>query len=301
MHSGQRIRDAARALSHAGVTYDEICAGINPRHNWNSKALKQFASRSGNIRLNSKSIALIERLDSLDDKLKILDAETKAGLKSMSRRSHSEPILNERAVHGNDRIFQKARSGSSELDINSQLAFIRKGRSDDKAIVIRVDTLPSADGYSFTMKIFGDQNKRRIVTGNVLRTTMNTYFMGAAFMVKHNVTDDVLFDLDAFDKTEFKEAVSETIIGIETICVSNSQVANQVNAAFFSGLDGDGNPIAGIGIMITQDRFDDFQVDRGLFSSVSCVKLSKSLNNALNHFSSQTLAPSIADMNKQLL
>ena len=302
-HQGAVLRAAIKSLSADGITYEKICAPIDSRHNWNENALKTFVSRKTTVRLNSKTRALLNRVAELgqqpdmpfrpaNEDLRILQHE----LMETEEASHATSV-----VADVDQRFQGARQASVFLEMSETLALVREGRSQGQVIIIKVNTKKSSAGYSFTMKIQGDHKRRRIILGNVLQTQMNVYFMGAAYKVRDGFDDQGFYDLDAFSPKERDEAILPNIVGIETFCVSRTQVSDQVSSAFFTGLDGLGNPISGNGVLITGGLFNDYGIKNEVFSSVACTTLSPKLQEIMEIFKCGTRHPDISDMSEDYL
>lgn len=286
----ETLRKALKELSLSGVSYSDVCAQTSASSGWTSESIRKFASRSNRVRITPKVRDLAATVT------KILDKESQEEF-SLSGPEKTEirtlnPFVNQKFDNSEFSIeigsrFRRLRENALSAVLPDKFAYVRYGRDKNVLITLLVQIKRSAKGYNFSMKISG--SAQRIVIGDVSVTLSNTYFTGMAYALNHQLEKKEFATFDAFDLNEMDELVSRNEIGIESFCFASRDISNSTIPAFFFGLDGSGNPISGLGLIIDKSEFDFFGIEEDVLSKATCAASSPVLNKAMSKINAETL------------
>lgn len=281
------LRESIRNISHSGLSYEQMSDLIDSKYGWNAGSIKQFAYRETNPRITPKLVALAEFVSNqLHESRELAEKLSSADLRLLDQLAESH---NESEPISSRGIYDQITKRSLSIFLPDKLAFARFGREEKKIVVVLLTIKKGVQGYEFTMKISGDG--RRIVVGDVLHTTINTYFTGFAFPINKKMTNEEFSALDAFDIESIHKMGAHNELGIESLVISNSDLSYSIMPAVFCGLDGMGRPKSGTGIVFSDTEFSRFNVEPQVFSSVSCSKNSGELQKALRKAGASTVLP----------
>lgn len=291
MDHGLEIRSAIRDLkqvvriaSKEGYSYGQMSSDMGSSSGWNANNLKQFVARGGDARDSRKIRQLAATIvDYFENKsLNDHDLPRVVRIKSRLVTVDQENDLNREI----GTVFYKIRKQSASISLPSRFAFIRFGRENKKIITILIEVKWSDIGYSFVMKM---SSGKRVVIGDISHTIMNTYFNGLAFMVASSIGTEKFYELDVKDAVNRHQYLSSNPIGIETIAINNADLLQSSFTACFTGLDGSGKPVSGIGILVNEAEFEKFDIAETVFSSVECSDSNNKLKQILENNGASTV------------
>lgn len=298
MLASKTLRRTIRLLSECGITYSQIADEIDSQWGWNSNAIKQLVVRKeSRVRKSSKNTALVRVVERLaievllpleSDKFDDSDLERIRSLANgVENYQESDVDLATKRI---GQRFQTIRKRSALYQYPDRAAFVRWDWKQTRLITVLIDTRKGTNGHVFTMKISG-QVGRRIVVGDILETSRNTYYSGLVYEVSEEINYDRFYDLDAFDAKAVERITGPNEIGLECFCISNQYLNQRVAPAPFHGLDGRGKPISGMGVFVKAPAFAELGIEEDDFSSVECTIRRKPLTDIMNNFAAITIGP----------
>ncbi len=258
----QSLKELTKLAAQDGLTYSAITNELPEGIHWEANALKQFVNRESISRKNSKILALAKivlyyyqsKYDKFSGNKYITDL-----IKDVE-----ENLLGQAGTDiqtGLVKQYLKLKNGASSLEFPNDYYLIRNGIKNDKQIIIYIQIITIRNNYSFIMKISGKNNLQRVVIGDVLHTVFNTYFSGLSFNVKGGVSLSDFLELDFSNIVNKTNYLLDNPIGMELISFPNTSFINTAFPVCFLGIDGDGKPISGRGLLINGNVKGDF----GLF------------------------------------
>lgn len=292
------LRKLLRLLSDHGITYGAVSSSIDPQWEWNGNAIKQLVvRRDSKVRRSSKNSALIRAIEHLlttnSDAIPPtpMISETVEQMKTLlNAESQPETSDVDKATKSLGQRFQSIRKASTMFEYPNRAAFVRWDWERRRLITVLIDTRKGSNGHVFVMKISG-QKSRRIVIGDVLVTLRNTYFSGLAYEVSQEMDYQSFVDLDAFNRSVFREVTGPNEIGLECLTISNEYLHLRTAPVTFHGLDSKGNPISGLGAFIKATNFAKLGIGEEDFSSVECSKRNEPLTDLMRKFAAITVGP----------
>lgn len=301
--SNDPLKLLCKDLSSRGITYRALAMAVQA-NGWSENSLKQFVNRDGSSRKNVKTRALAKA--AIKEAERIIDSGKSDDqfIRKVEAVSHQFQIEDNKSNFEREKphslsSFSIVKNKSKLIFLPEKFAFARFGRTNQdtesgqpkQVITTLVNTRSEESGYIFSMKIQGAGGRRRIVVGNVLSTHMNLYFSGIAYKVISPISEDDFYQIDPFNNEDVESVVSKNELGIEMFCISNSAVSDPISPACYVGLDGYGNPISGIGVVIIRDFFEKHGILEHVFSTVNCAE-NTSLTKVLEMFNGVTCIPS---------
>ena len=285
----QALKDLISYLSNKGHTYSLVSSMTKEEHRWTGTAIKQFMYRTSKPRINEKLLDLVRVVLKLYNSIPSDEQTSNAEILTEMCSSYGVQSQDSFSTEIGNR-FRKLRHKGKQLDLPEQFAFARLGRDapDRKIYVLFVSVQRSDNGYTFAMRVSGS-NSRRVIVGDVSETNNSVYFSGIAY--RYVLHEKEFQNFDPFDIGQLNEGTSNNEIGIETLALASHHLPDPVAPVCFTGLDGRGFPISGIGAIIAKERFEDFDFHPQELRSKFDFRTGDKLSDELIKMQAGTYAP----------
>jgi hypothetical protein len=255
----QRLKRLASTASAGGLSYAEMCARIGAKGTWTANSLKQFVNRGSVSRPSENAIALAEVLVKYFlNESDVVDQQTSDDLKFV--RSTLLDGAGAEIVKFLEAKLNAAQKVATDFYLPERFAYLRYSIDRASVAIIFIELFERANEIYFTMRIHGSRNRRRVVVGHVLSTLSNTHFHGLGFTVSEFIDDQEFENIRFSSANDIHRNVSSNAIGVEEISVSNVLLRDVYFPVCFTGLDGAGTPIAGIGLLLNNNIIEKFGI-----------------------------------------
>ncbi len=255
----------------SGASYSDFVKFAPPGCSENT--IKQFVFRSS--KKPRKTVLVESLLRNIGEIKKFVDANNffaEDNENEFSKVDNIHHYING-AIGG--KVSEKFRSMRKRISINylpKTLYYVRK-KIDGSLIRIIIEIFESKESYFFTMKISGSKN--RIVVGDISEAATNVYFSGISYHVSATAGIEDFYRMNYFTDNEVNKYISQNPIGLEFIVFKRLDIENEIYGAFFTGIDGKGDPIIGAAAIFNGDAIQEKQMENIIenIEDDSCSKL----------------------------
>ncbi len=292
------LRQLVKALSDSKFSYQKIIYAVGEKSGWTLSALKQFARGHTPKRLSQKHsiLANVVQYEILMQRGFLAKQPENAEhlrviQENLINGDHTARLQAEQLTREIGNTFQRLRKSGRNTTWPQPLALVRYDWTHENLIIMLVKIRSSAAGISFTMQIEGRHENRRVIVGDILTAAGNTSFSGLAYNVMSQMDSDEFFRLDMFDKDVRTKVINPMEIGLECFTLSQAEVTAPFAPVTFQGLDSRGHSVSGVGMIVSPDRFNAFNINPDGRTAVIHANQNSALTELMEKFGAQTIAP----------